>query len=87
MSKLHVLKSYPSFFNAVLDGRKTFEVRKNDRDYHVNDTLLLKEYNPIYDIYTGRAIKCKVTYILFGPSFGVKKDYVAMAIKVQKELP
>ena len=30
MSKTHELKIYPKYFEAILDGKKTFEIRKDD---------------------------------------------------------
>jgi ASC-1-like (ASCH) protein len=41
----HRLKTWPEYFEALLSGKKTFEIRKNDRDYQVNDLLLLQKYN------------------------------------------
>ena len=43
----HVLKCWPEYYEAVIGGEKTFEVRKWDRPYRVGDTLLLKEYNQV----------------------------------------
>ena len=57
----HQLKIYPEYFNAVAAGEKKFEYRKNDRDFHVGDTLQLRE---LAGEYTGREIKVKVTYML-----------------------
>ena len=37
----HVLKVDAPYFDALLDGSKTFEVRKNDRGYQAGDTLVL----------------------------------------------
>jgi hypothetical protein len=42
----HILKVVPPYFDALLDGSKTFEVRKNDRAYQAGDTLILWEYDP-----------------------------------------
>lgn len=37
--KIIDLKIYPSYFRDVLSGDKTFEIRKNDRDYEIGDLL------------------------------------------------
>lgn len=47
--KTHSVKSWPTEFEAVADGIKTFEVRRNDRDYQPGDVLVLREYVPTPD--------------------------------------
>jgi hypothetical protein len=42
----HELKAWPSYFVAVKNGLKTFEIRNNDRDFKVGDILVLKEFVP-----------------------------------------
>lgn len=39
MSKIHEVKTNPEYFEEVFMGRKTFEIRLNDRNYQVNDFL------------------------------------------------
>jgi hypothetical protein len=34
----HLLKVIPPYFDALADGTKPFEVRKNDRAYQTGDT-------------------------------------------------
>ena len=76
----HSLKTWPSEFAAVLDGRKTFEYRDaRDRDFSVGDTLRLREWCPAEESYTGRVEEREVTYILRG-SFGVPDGYAVLAI-------
>lgn len=41
----HELKVEPSYFEAVLSGDKTFEIRLNDRGFQKGDTVVLKEYD------------------------------------------
>jgi ASC-1-like (ASCH) protein len=78
----HRLKIWPEYFEAVLSGKKTFEIRKNDRDYQVSDLLLLQEYNPKTNEYTGRELLVEVTYIT---DFGQPDNQVVMSIaKVQE---
>lgn len=78
MPKIHKLKILPTYFDAVKSGEKTFEYRYNDRDYNVDDTLILCEWE--HDAYTGRRITVKVSYIL--KDFDeLKKGWVVLAIK------
>lgn len=43
---IHELKTWPGFFSALKKGEKTFELRRNDRDFVKGDTLVLKEFHP-----------------------------------------
>lgn len=77
---IHELKTWNKYFDEVFMGHKTFEVRKNDRNFKKGDTLILKEWNPETQQYTGREMARNVTYILEGGSFGLEKGFVIMAI-------
>jgi hypothetical protein len=43
----HDLKIWPQYFVEVAAEQKTFEIRKNDRDYQVGDVLRLREWEPL----------------------------------------
>ena len=51
---IHNLKTWPEYFKLMIEGKKTFELRKNDRDFQVGDRLDLLEYNPDTQEYTGK---------------------------------
>lgn len=59
----HELKIYPEFFSAVCTGVKRAELRKNDRDYRVGDTLHLLETPRGSCHSTGEFINATITHI------------------------
>lgn len=73
----HKLKIQPEYFNEVCTGNKSFEIRKNDRNFQVGDTLLLQEFNSETQTYTGRVAERMVSYIT---NYAQQNDYVVMAI-------
>lgn len=79
--KTHSLKTWPGQFRAIINGEKTFEFRKNDRAFKEGDILSLKEWNPKLEMYTGLCFEVEVTFILYGPAFGIPKDYCVMSIQ------
>ena len=80
IGKTHKLKILPQFFTAVAEGRKMFEIRENDRDYRTNDLIILQEFNPVNNTYTGKEIKVLVTYILDDSNYN-KDGYITLSIK------
>jgi hypothetical protein len=76
----HELKTWPQFFEAILDGRKNFEFRRNDRDFRVGDLLDLKEWDPATKAYTGRACEVRITYILSDEWPGMEKGFTILSI-------
>ena len=42
---IHRLKILPEYFEAQKNRVKTFEIRKNDRNFKVGDKLMLYEIN------------------------------------------
>lgn len=52
-------KTWPKYFQEILEGKKKFEVRLADFDVKEGNTLILEEYDPKTKKYTGRTIKRK----------------------------
>jgi hypothetical protein len=77
--KTHDLKIWPEYFGAVLDGSKTFEIRKNDRDFKEGDILILKEWDPKKKIFSGRVTCLTVSYLYCGP--GLLPGFVIIAVQ------
>jgi hypothetical protein len=76
----HELKTWPEPFEAVWDERKRFEFRRDDRGFGVGDVLLLREFDPATQSYTGRSISALVLYISRGPDFGIPDGHVVMSL-------
>lgn len=76
----HELKCHPGPFRAVRNRIKTFEIRKNDRNFQMGDTLILREYDPRKGVYTGEGVMRAITYILEGGQYGLQEGYIAMAL-------
>lgn len=75
----HELKIYPEFFSAVCTGVKRAELRKNDRDYRVGDTLHLLETPRGSCHSTGEFINATITHIADVGEW--MPDYVLLSIE------
>lgn len=78
---IHELKIWTIPFEAVLDGSKRYEVRKADRPFLVGDDIILKEYIPEWNSYTGREIFGRITYITEAGMWGLPKDICVFGFK------
>lgn len=77
----HELKVWPQYFKAIWCGDKTFEIRKNDRNFEERDEVVLKEFGPGEwggDDYTGREVEGFITYIT---DFEQKSGYVVFSFR------
>lgn len=74
----HKLKAVNPFFEQVRDGLKDFEVRFDDRDFNVGDTLILQQYK--YEKYTGEELTRKIKYILRRFK-GLQRGYVVLGLE------
>ena len=87
--KLHELKILHKYLIEVDLGNKTFELRKNDRDYQVGDLIRFIDIRED-DSTTKNQIEpnidentlYRITYILKDvEKYGLDKDYCILAIK------
>ena len=76
---VHRLKIAPQYFKDVVSGVKTFEVRRNDRDFKVGDIVTLEEYKN--GNYTSNYVNAEITYILDDLEY-CKEGYVVFGIKL-----
>jgi hypothetical protein len=79
--KIHEVKCWSDEFEAVANGAKTCEFRKDDRGYAVGDRFILREWSNL-NWYSGRTAEVVVTHIVRGPEFGVPTGYVAMSVQL-----
>lgn len=61
--KTHELKCAAGFYEAIVLGHKTAELRLNDRDFAPHDILHLLEFE--YGKLTGQSIKKRITHIVW----------------------
>lgn len=73
----HKLKTWPSYFQRVWTGEKTFEVRLDDRGYQKGDGVVLREWDRTVECscghgdhadicakYSGRTITARIGHVM-----------------------
>lgn len=83
----HELKIEQQYFIHINEGKKTFEIRKNDRDFQVGDTISFlplenESYSYPEQLRQEKIKPCFVwiiTYVHQG--FGVNQSYCVLGIK------
>jgi ASC-1-like (ASCH) protein len=80
MNTEHELKVMPQYFQRIVTGQKTFEIRFNDRDYQVGDTLFLKEHDPKVGFPDHGLYDTCLAKIVYMTDFQQKEGYVVLGI-------
>jgi len=76
----HTLKTIQPYYDDVVSGAKPFEIRKNDRNFKIGDTLILQEF--IDGEFTGSEEKYTIGYVLSGcPEFGLMEGFVILGLE------
>lgn len=79
--KVHEIKLAAMYYEDVKSGKKTFELRKNDRKYREGDKLHMLEFKD--GRHTGRTISADIVYMLEDYT-GLTEGYCILGIKVTK---
>ncbi len=92
--KTHRLKTDPEPFAALWDGRKTHELRYNDRNYQVGDRLFLEETDTAAMAIqcvplklTGRIIDASVSHVLRDGYAGLAPGWVILSLRDKVNYP
>lgn len=74
MAKTIRKKILPCYFKDVKERKKNFEIRKDEDDVCVGDTLVLREWTGV--CFTGRKISRTVKYVLRDvPGLGLQEGF------------
>lgn len=74
----HTLRIRSEFYQAVARGTRTFELRRDDKDYQAGDRIVLMEFED--DRFTGNKMKKTITYKL-ADCEGLEPGYCILAIQ------
>lgn len=77
--KIHQIRLASMHFDDVVSGKKSFELRKNDRGYKEGDFLEMMEFKDGKN--TGRTVRVLVTYLLDDYT-GLEDGYCIMGTKL-----
>ena len=81
---LHKIKIQESYADAIVEGRKTFEVRLNDRGYNAGDFVQFQVVEQRLSVLCNTTHKLNsmqfvITYVYSGK--GLDSEYVVFGIK------
>lgn len=77
---IHELKILPNYYNDIKEGKKTFELVKNNGRFEINDIIILQEYENSIG-YTGRKIIKELSYIFKADGQGLSEEFCILGFK------
>ena len=81
----HFIKILEPYADAIIDGRKKFEVRQNDRGYNAGDKVcfrVLRQDKTLFLTHPLNDKKYLITYVHSG--LGLQNNYVVFGIEEVK---
>mgnify|MGYP003612581883 CR=1 FL=1 len=76
----HDLKIKYEFAKLHFEGRKDWEIRKNDRDFKVGDVIKFKIVE--FSTSTGWSYTRKITHVFEDTNFGLQEGYVILSLAI-----
>lgn len=70
----HYLKCHPIPFEQVVSGTKRHEVRKADRDYKEGNRVVLREWDPHEESYSGEVTEFRIGHVTAPGTWGLPAD-------------
>lgn len=77
----HVLKIHPRPFLKVRRQFKRYEIREWDRDYQVGDPVVLAEWDPEKEAYTGEVVYTVITCLTTPGAWGLPEHIGVFGFK------
>lgn len=83
--RTHKLKIAHQYWEPLITGEKSFEVRRDDRGFQRGDILEIQKMDeqfPHSSDSFAKPASFEITYILTGGQYGVEAGYVVMGVKL-----
>lgn len=82
--KIHILKLEECYWQAILQGKKKSEVRKDDRDFQSGDNIVFAINYPLNNAEPEPIMEYqfKITHVLRGGQYGIESGYVVLSIEL-----
>lgn len=78
----HYLKIHKGYIDLIADGRKPWELRKDDRNFRVGDEICLEESHE-EGPWIVKRLNARITYILKNAmGFGLMDGHVILTLEV-----
>lgn len=77
--RVHQLKSWSGYFEAMFRGEKPFEVRKADREFRAGDFLMLMEWAEKPPSFLGRSLVRRVLEVWYHVP-GIEQNFVVLEV-------
>jgi hypothetical protein len=83
MERIHKLKTWPTYYDAIAAGEKNFEVRKNDRAFQKGELVELIRTESDGSGYYGthpQTMTFRIGWLLQGGQFGIEPGYCVLSL-------